>query len=683
MHVPLEWLLEYVNIDIPTKRFVELMTMSGSKVEAIHRLNNESKVEEVVEFEITSNRPDCLSMIGIAREVAATLRANLRLPEIPELSAKDDVTNQVKILVLDSELCPRYCARVIKDVNIKPSPEWMQRRLTLSGIRPVNNIVDVTNYVMLEMGQPMHAFDLDKVSGKTVLVRRAFENESIETLDGKMRILQSDTLVIADLDKAIGVAGVMGGANTEITGDTERILLESAKFNQTSIRLTSKALGLRSDASNRFEKGIDTLLAKNAIDRAALLMQELGAGTIVDGLIDVCIESPDERVIRLDIDKINRLMGLSLSTEEIIGILNLLGINVKRENDIYEAKIPSFRADIEGNADLAEEVARIFGYDNIPLTVMGTANVRGSKTKRQQLLDSIKDILIGVNFYETVTYSFSNPRVYSSIGFDCPEEYPLSIAILNPLGEDQSIMRTTLIPSILEVLSRNYSRGQQNVNIFEVSTAFLPKDIPIKELPIEKSVLAVAAYGNEIDFFNFKGIIELIMKKMGINDNTGYSPNFHPAFHPGRTVQIEYGGQILGIFGEIHPVVATNYGMNGLRIMTAELDLDTILNVANTIRRYTPLPRYPSIKRDIAVIADKKMPAATIEKLIRDLAGDLLSKVELFDIYEGAQIPHGLRSLAYSLSYRAFDRTLRDDEVNEIHFKVIEGLEKKLGVKIR
>jgi len=683
MHVPLEWLLEYVNIDIPTKRFVELMTMSGSKVEAIHRLNNESKVEEVVEFEITSNRPDCLSMIGIAREVAATLRANLRLPEIPELSAKDDVTNQVKILVLDSELCPRYCARVIKDVNIKPSPEWMQRRLTLSGIRPVNNIVDVTNYVMLEMGQPMHAFDLDKVSGKTVLVRRAFENESIETLDGKMRILQSDTLVIADLDKAIGVAGVMGGANTEIIGDTERILLESAKFNQTSIRLTSKALGLRSDASNRFEKGIDTLLAKNAIDRAALLMQELGAGTIVDGLIDVCIESPDERVIRLDIDKINRLMGLSLSTEEIIGILNLLGINVKRENDIYEAKIPSFRADIEGNADLAEEVARIFGYDNIPLTVMGTANVRGSKTKRQQLLDSIKDILIGVNFYETVTYSFSNPRVYSSIGFDCPEEYPLSIAILNPLGEDQSIMRTTLIPSILEVLSRNYSRGQQNVNIFEVSTAFLPKDIPIKELPIEKSVLAVAAYGNEIDFFNFKGIIELIMKKMGINDNTGYSPNFHPAFHPGRTVQIEYGGQILGIFGEIHPVVATNYGMNGLRIMTAELDLDTILNVANTIRRYTPLPRYPSIKRDIAVIADKKMPAATIEKLIRDLAGDLLSKVELFDIYEGAQIPHGLRSLAYSLSYRAFDRTLRDDEVNEIHFKVIEGLEKKLGVKIR
>ena len=683
MHVPLEWLKDYVDIGIQTSRLTELLTMSGSKVEAIHRVNSGSDVEEVIEFEITANRPDCLSIIGIAREVAATLGVNLRLPEIPDLAGNDDINDMVKISILDFEICPRYCARVIKDINIKPSPEWMQRRLTLAGIRPINNIVDITNYVMLEMGQPMHAFDLDRLSGKTILVRKAYENENIETLDGKIRSLSMDMLVIADKDKAVGIAGVMGGANSEITDTTKRILLESAKFNQTSIRLTSKALGLRSDASSRFEKGIDTQLAKKAIERAAYLIKELGAGTVVGGLIDACSEEYKERCVEVDHNKINSLLGLSLSQDQIIEILSVLGIKIKKGDGFIEAIIPSFRADIEGIADLAEEVARIYGYDKIPLTVMGTSSVRGSKTRSQKLIDLIKDIFVGADFYETITYSFTSPKVYASIGFDNPEDYPLSIAITNPLGEDQSIMRTTVIPNMLEVLARNYSRGQQNVKVFEIAKAFLPRSLPLNELPIEKGVLSVAAYGNGSDFFVFKGIIELLMREMGIDDRVSYAPYTHPSFHPGRTTIIQFSGQSLGIFGEIHPVVGSNYEMNGLRIMMAELDLDTILNEAQTYRKYVALPKYPAVKRDIAITADKKLSAESILRLIRELAGDLLTEIELFDIYEGTQIPDGYRSLAYSLSYRAADRTLRDDEVSKIHLKVTEGLEKMPGAKLR
>ena len=683
MHVPLEWLKVYVKIDVPILRLTELLTMSGSKVEAIHKVKSDFDEEEVIEFEITANRPDCLSIIGIAREVAATLRTNLSLPEIPHLANNDDINDLVKISVLDSELCPRYCARVIKDIKIKPSPRWMQRRLTLAGIRPINNIVDITNYVMLEMGQPMHAFDLDKVSGNTVLVRKAYENDSIETLDGKERALSTDMLVIADVDKVIGIAGVMGGAESEITDATKRILLESAKFNQTSIRLTSKALGLRSDASSRFEKGIDIQLAKKAIERAAYLMQELGAGTVVGGLIDECFEEFKERVVSVDCSKINSLLGLSLSLDQIVEILSLSGIEIKMGDGFIEAIIPSFRADIEGIADLAEEVARIYGYDKIPLTIMGTSSVRGSKTRRQKLIDLIKDVFVGAHFYETITYSFSSPKVYASIGFDNSEKYPLSIEISNPLGEDQSIMRTTLIPNMLEVLSRNYSKGQQNVRIFEIAKAFLPQSLPLKELPIEKALVSLAAYGDRADFFAFKGIIELLMRKLGISDLVLYAPLIHPSFHPGRTAIIEYSEQTLGIFGEIHPIVASNYEMNGLRIMMAELDLDAILNETQTKRKYVALPKYPTVKRDIAITVDKNLSAESILKLIREKAGDLLSEIELFDVYEGTQIPEGYRSLAYSLSYRASDRTLRDDEVNKIHLKVTEGLEMMSGAKLR
>jgi len=683
MHVPLEWLKDYVNIGITTHQLSELLIMSGSKVEAIHKLNSASGEEEVIEFEVTANRPDCLSILGIAREVAATLGTDLSLPVIPHLTNNDDINNLVRITVMDSELCPRYCARVIADINIRPSPEWMQKRLTLAGIRPINNIVDITNYVMLEMGQPMHAFDLDKISGKAVVVRKAYENESIETLDGKIRALSTDMLVIADIDKAIGIAGVMGGADSEITDATKRILLESAKFNQTNIRLTSKALGLRSDASTRFEKGIDVELAKKAIERAACLMQELNAGTVVGGLIDECSEEFKERVVRVDCSKINSLLGLSLSPDHIVEILRLPGIKIKMGDGFIDAVIPSFRADIEGNADLAEEVARIYGYDKIPLTIMGTSSVRGSKTRRQKLIDLIKDIFVGAHFYETVTYSFASPKVYASIGFDNPEKYPLSIAILNPLGEDQSILRTTLIPNMLEVLSRNYSRGQQNVRIFEIAKAFLPQSLPLKELPVEKALVSLAAYGDKTDFFAFKSIIELLMQKLGISHHVSYAPFIHPSFHPGRTAIIKYCGQTLGIFGEIHPIVASNYEMNGLRIMMAELDLDAILNEAQLQRKYVALPKYPAVKRDIAITVDKKLSAESILKLIREQAGDLLSEIELFDVYEGAQIPEGYRSLAYSLSYRAFDRTLRDDEVNKIHLKVTEGLEKMPGVKLR
>jgi phenylalanyl-tRNA synthetase beta chain len=638
--------------------------------------------EEVIEFEITSNRPDCLSVVGLAREAAVTLNTKFKPPHIKAKSGVGNINQEASVVVEDGELCPRYCARVIKDINVGPSPRWMQQKLAAAGVRPINNIVDITNFVMLEMGQPLHAFDLDKVAQKTIVVRRAREGEKLVTLDHKERQLTSDMLVIADAKKPIGLAGVMGGANTEITHETRNILLESANFDGGSIRLTAKALGLRSEASSRFEKGLDIHNVRSAIDRAAQLIQELGAGTLVEGVIDVCKGSLDKRVIEVPWKQINSLLGLKLSVDVIADILKSLEFTVDIEDEYMKVVVPSFRLDVEGTPDLAEEVARIYGYNNIPMTLMeGSAN-RGKKTRRQKLVDRAKEVLTGVGLYETVTYSFTSPKVYNTIGISDPENIPMVVKLANPLGEDQSIMRTTMIPSLLEVLSRNQNRGLERCQIFEIGTAFLAKALPLKELPKEKAILTIGEFGSGLDYYDIKGKVEVLLDSFGLLKETQFIPHVHPSFHPGRMAAVKLGLQQLGIVGEIHPKVAENYELDH-RVLMAELDFDTILELAKDMGQYKTLPKYPAVTRDLAMVVDKSVLASQIENLIYHTGGELLEKVELFDVYEGSQIPQGYKSMAYALSYRALDRTLTDEEIGTLHNRIIKKLEDQMGAKLR
>ncbi len=637
--------------------------------------------DEVIEFEITSNRPDCLSMVGIAREAAVTLKTSYSLPQIKLSRNIGHTLQEAKVIVEEPDMCPRYCARVVRNVKIGPSPRWMRRRLAAAGVRPINNIVDITNYVMLELGQPMHAFDLDKIQDKTIIVRRAREGEKLVTLDKQERILAEDILVIADTEKAIALAGVMGGYDTEVTPDTCNVILESATFDKGSVRLASKALGLRSEASSRFEKGLDISNAERAIDRAAQLIQELGAGEVVEGKIDVCNGSLEPRVLEVQWKRINALLGIDLEIEDICGILNSLSFKTEVKGDILVVEVPSFRQDVEGMADLAEEVARIYGYDKIPMTLMEGSRSQGTRTREQKLLDTAKRALIAMGLFETVTYSFGSPKVYGKIGFK-PEEYHEVVTIANPLGEDQSAMRTTLIPSILDVLARNKSRSIEECKIFEIANIFIPKSIPIEELPIERLTLAIGQYGKGTDFYTLKGQVERLFDVLGILEDVEFAPHSHPSLHPGRTAIVKIEGQELGVLGEVHPKVCENYNLK-TKIYLAELNFELMLKMARTEKQYVHLPRYPAIHRDLAIVVSKNVLASNIEKLIRSAGGDLLEKVELFDIYEGSQIPEGHRSLAYSLSYRAADRTLKDEDINPIHDRIVNALVDSFNAQLR
>ncbi len=635
--------------------------------------------DEVIEFEITPDRPDCLSMIGIAREAATTIASSLCLPSIEVSPCTGNVYNEVKVVVEDEQLCPRYCARVVKDIKIEESPLWMRRRLIDAGIRPINNIVDITNYVMLEMGQPMHAFDLDKVEDRTVVVRKAKEGENLTTLDDVDRKLKANMLVIADAKKPIGLAGVMGGANTEITEDTNWVLLESAKFDGPCVRFTSKALGLRSESSARFEKGMDVNLPRKAIDRAAQLIQELGAGSVVDGVIDVLNADTNPYELEVRWTDINNLLGLELEPEAMVEILKSLNFGVRHRNDILDIVVPTYRQDINGMEDIAEEIARIYGYDNIPKTLMKGTVSRGMKTERQKKLDYVRDILVGSGLYEIVTYSFVSPKVYDMIDKKMPEV----VTISNPLGEDQSIMRTTLIPSMLEVLARNKSRKVEACKVFEIGKIFTPKSLPLKELPEEKQMLCIGVYGDDVDFYILKGIVEMMLFELGLLERTKFTPvTTDTTFHPGRTAAMAIDNMHIGILGEIHPKVGENYGLN-TQILLAELDLDAILDLADTQKYYKGLPKFPAVERDLAITVEKDVLASDIYDIIRDFGGDILEVVELFDIYEGDQIPEGYRSMAYSLIYRAADRTLKDEEVDVIHGEIVKALERKVGAKLR
>jgi phenylalanyl-tRNA synthetase beta chain len=637
---------------------------------------------DVIDFEITSNRPDCLSVVGMAREIAVTTGKTWYMPEITVAPGTGSIEDELEVTVEDANLCPRYLARVVKDIKIEPSPRWLRRRLAAAGVRPINNIVDITNYVMLELGQPMHAFDLDKVEGRKIIVRPARPGETLITLDEKPRALTTDMLVIADENKPIALAGVMGGANSEITDETRQIVFESALFNGASVRSTSKALGLRSESSSRFEKGLDINMAYTAVERAVQLVQELGAGTVVEGRLDVLGASTQSRMLTIRWNQINQLLGLNLVAEQMAGILTDLGLEVSVEGEMMTAVIPTYRNDIEGMADLAEEVARIYGYDRIPLTLMEGSAAKGARTENQKLISRIKNELTGMGMYEAVTYSFTSPNVYQSIGITDASDYPAAVRIANPLGEDQSIMRTTILPQILEVLSHNYNRRIESCSVFEINPVFLPKALPLTELPDEVLTLAMGEYGSNADFYALKGKIEALASLLGLDNQLTFQAARHSALHPGRTAEVLLDGKAIGVLGQIHPKTAENYETDAKAVL-AELNLQALLDQAETGRQYQPLPRYPAVTRDLAFIVEKKVLAAQILKMIQKGGGSILEDVSLFDIYEGSQIPEGCKSMAYALSYRASDRTLKDDEVNKAHQKIVALLESELGARLR
>ncbi|WP_406242318.1 phenylalanine--tRNA ligase subunit beta [Tissierella carlieri] len=636
---------------------------------------------EVIEFEITPNRPDCLSIIGMARETAATFNINLKEPQISIKNEVEDIKNYLDSIDVPSDNCNRYYARVIKDVKIGVSPLWMQTRLMEAGVRPINNIVDITNFVMLEYGEPLHAFDLEKVEGRKIIVREALEGEKILTLDEVERNLSSSDLVIADATKPIGIAGVMGGFDTEITSSTKYVLLEGANFNGKSVRLTSKRFGLRTEASTRFEKGIDSNLSQTAVERVCQLIEEIGAGTVVKGNIDVYKKVKEESTIALRPARVKKLLGIDIPVETMISYLNGLGLESKLEGELISVRIPTFRLDLEGEVDLIEEIGRIYGFHNIESKPLVGVLTRGEKPRARRIEDRTKAILQGLGLNEVMTYSFISPKAYDKINVSQNNHLRDYIRLINPLGEDYSIMRTTLIPNMLELLSRNYNRGVEECSVYEIGNTFIAKEFPIVELPEEKKILCLGVYGNK-DFYYLKEVIDKTLGRLGIRDIEYIREENDPTFHPGRTAKLMLNGEEIGILGEIHVDVAENYDIKD-RIYVGQLDFNKIVELTNLEVKYKPLPKYPSMLRDLALVVKEDILVGDIQKIISRHGEGLIEKIELFDIYTGNQIPEGMKSVAYSITYRSYDRTLRDDEVNSIQQAIIEDLEKSFDAKLR
>jgi phenylalanyl-tRNA synthetase beta chain len=636
--------------------------------------------ETVVEFEITSNRPDCLSLLGIAREAAVTLDREFIKPEIKVKEESDDVNKNAAVEILDPDLCPRYAARVVKNVKIGPSPKWMRDRLKAAGVRPINNIVDITNYVMLELGQPMHAFDLENLSGRKIIVRRAADGESIKTLDDQDRKLDSSMLVIADAERAVAVAGVMGGANSEVTENTKEILFESANFNGKSVRFTAKKLGFRTEASGRFEKGLDTENIVTAIDRAVQLVEELGAGTVCKGVIDCYVKKTEPTKLKLKPDKINEFLGTDIMSQTMIEIFRNLEFQVD-EIDMM-LTVPSFRGDIELEADLAEEVARFYGYNKIEATLLfGKASTMGKKTIKQQIDDRVHNTMISCGLSEIYTYSFVSPKVFDKINLSIDDKLRKAIVISNPLGEDFSIMRTTTIPNMLEVLARNYNRRNDAAKLYEIATVYIPDELPVSKLPLEKEVLTIGMYG-QVDFYDLKGVIEELLSGFGITEYEFEPEKENPTFHPGRTAKVILDGKNIGVIGEIHPEVIENFEGHE-KTYIGVLEIETIALKATKITKYKQLPKFPAITRDIAMLVRDEIMVKQIESVIKQKAGKILEEIKLFDVYKGKQVPDGLKSVAYSITFRAEDRTLTDEEVSKVMSKVVEGLKTGLDAQLR
>jgi phenylalanyl-tRNA synthetase beta chain len=636
--------------------------------------------ETIVEFEITSNRPDCLSIVGIAREAAATFKSKLVKPVIKLEEKADNAVNYASVQIKDPDLCPRYAARIIKDVKIGASPKWMKNRLKAAGVRPINNIVDITNYVMLELGQPMHAFDFECLEENRIVVRRALDGETINTLDEQDRELDSSMLVIADGKKPVAVAGVMGGAKSEVTEKTSMILLESANFNGISVRLAAKKLGMRTEASSRFEKGLDMENVITAIDRAAQLIEELGAGRVCKGIIDCYPKKETPRTVKFRPDKINELLGTSISIQEMKDIFKALEFEL--DESTMEIIVPSFRYDIEGGADLAEEVARFYGYNNIEATLLsGKAATLGRKTFKQKVEDKIKNTLISCGLSEIYTYSFTSPKVFDKINVAADSKLRQTVVISNPLGEDYSIMRTTTIPDMLAVISRNYNRKVEEAKLFELSYVYLPKKLPVTDLPEEKTVLTLGMYGS-LDFFDLKGAVEELMSILGICRYEFVPEKSNPTFHPGRTARLMINRKDAGIIGQIHPEVAQRFECPGITYIGL---LDAACLIENTVMEveYKPLPKFPAVTRDVAIIVKDEVMVKEIEGIIEQRAGRILEVFKLFDIYKGKQVPEGMKSAAFSITFRDENRTLTDEDVNKAMDKILEGLRDSLGAKLR
>ena len=633
----------------------------------------------VFEYEVTSNRVDCFSVIGIAREAAATFRKSFVPPVVTETGNSEDVNDYIKVSVKDAELCPRYCARVVKNIKIGPSPKWMQRRLASVGIRPINNLVDITNYVMEEYGQPMHAYDLDTIAGREIIVRRAAKDEKFVTLDGQERQMDDSVLMICDGEKSVGIAGIMGGENSMITDDVLTMLFEAACFDGTNIRKSSKKVGLRTDASGKFEKGLDPNNAKAAIDRACQLVEELGAGEVVGGIVDVYGKKKEPVRVPFDAEKINAILGTDISREEMLSYFKMLDLEYDAETN--EVIAPTFRHDLFRLADLAEEVARFYGYDNIPTTLPAGEATAGKLSFKLRIEEIARDIAEFCGFSQGMSYSFESPKVFDKLLI--PADSPLrnTVEIMNPLGEDYSIMRTTSLNGMLTSLATNYNRRNKNVRLYELGNIYLPKTLPLSELPEERMQFTLGMYG-EGDFFSMKGVVEEFFDKVGLRGKESYDPNAgKPYLHPGRQANIIYNGETVGYLGEVHPEVADSYGI-GTRAYVAVIDMPYIVKMATFDRKYAGIARFPAVNRDISMVVPKHILAGQIEEVIEKKGGAYLESYGLFDLYEGSQIKEGFKSIAYSIVFRAKDKTLSDAEVTEAMDRILKALD-GMGIELR
>lgn len=634
----------------------------------------------VIDFEITSNRPDCLSVVGMARETGATLDVAYTMPETAFTpSNKENIEQCLKVEIRDN-LCRRYMARGVKNISVAPSPAWMQERLMDAGVRPINNIVDITNFVMLELGQPMHAFDFREITSSSIVVERAKAGEKFTTLDEVERVLDSEVLNIKDGDRTVALAGIMGGLNSEVKEDTKAIIFECANFDGTNIRVSSKRLGLRTEASSRFEKDLDPNLVELAMDRACCLVEQLGAGEVMEGTIDIYREKVEPHTLEVDNNWINKFLGIEISSEAMKGYLDRLELKTELHNNKLIITVPTFRSDINIKEDVAEEVARIYGYNNIPITLLSGSSTKGGKNKKQHLDDKVVSALIGSGLNQSISYSFVSPKVFDKIMI--PEDSAIrnAVVIRNPLGEDYSIMRTTSLPSMMEALARNYSKNNGEARLFEVGKIYIP-NVDSNKLPEERNIVTIGMYGN-VDYLDLKGIVENIIEALGINNASFQRESSNVSYHPGKTAALYIKKDLVGVLGEIHPDVSDNYGIDS-RCFVAELNLDVLFNVTSLDKKYKALPKFPAVTRDMAIIVDENVLVQQIQDIIQKQGGSMLESFKLFDVYKGSQIPEDKKSIAYSLVYRLEHKTLTDEEVNKVHEKILRSLEYQLGAQLR
>ena len=637
--------------------------------------------DTVFEYEITSNRVDCYGVIGIAREAAATFRKPFHAPVITETGNEEDIHDYLEVAVEDTDLCSRYVARMVKNIKLGPSPKWMQRRLAASGIRPINNLVDITNYVMEEYGQPMHAFDYDTLAGHKIVVKRAKDGDTFQTLDGQIRNMDHDVLMINDGEKAVGIAGIMGGENSKITDDVKTMVFEAACFDGTNIRLSAKRIGLRSDASGKFEKGLDPNTAMEAMNRACQLIEELGCGEVVGGAIDIYPNPKTPIQLPFDPEYINNLIGTSLTEEEMLSYFPALEMEYDAATRMLT--IPTWRQDVLRGCDIAEEVARFYGYDNIPTTLPSGSATAGKLSFKMRIEETARDVAEFCGFSQAMCYSFESPKAFDKLMLPADHSMRQAITISNPLGEDFSIMRTTSLNGMLTSLATNYKRRNKDVKLYEMANIYLPKALPLTELPDERVQFTLGMYSDAPEnFFYMKGVVEEFFDKIGLHEKIHYTPDgSYPFLHPGRQASIVYAGQTVGYLGEVHPAVTDNYEI-GSRVTVAVLDMPYIVEKASYDRKYEGIAKYPAMTRDISMLMKKEILCSQVEDIIEKKGGKLVESYHLFDIYEGSQIAAGMKSMAYSITFRAADRTLEDKEVNAAMEKILKALE-ELGIELR